>query len=221
MPKPCSRLSCKMLKFILKAACTVATTSNSNDPTFHHRDLVAGSSPRSMGCSVVPTDGSFDKGEPTSPSVSCMGRVEKKKMKMKITMATTSVAAGAPPEASHRPNGDTPIPTMIVKLFRGRRGKRSQLHHALARGGGKKPAPYPDHLAARRRAVLVNLDWVARGITVVTTDSSSNNGSSTDREVETISSISSSLGEDVALQPKKEINLWKRRATIRPPMLRL
>lgn len=242
MAMPSSSLISKMLKSLPKA---VSAAVASDSPAICPRSLAAGISGGLTGGSVIPRDaplirlenGSFDAREPASPVISCIGQVKKKKT---MKMATPKTAS-AQPKISHRPRED--LPRMILKLLEGKRQKRSQRDRALAGGDRKKPessSSHPKRLASGR-GVLANLDRMAHHGTAVAPGSCLDDGSCSDNEYASgerkweeekivlplaaptgVGSRSiGSFGEEVALQPKKEINLWKRRTAACPATLRL
>lgn len=236
MEKPHSSLKGKILMFIPRAASAAVTFKS---PPISPRKPPVGFSGRPTGGSVIPRDarrrlknGSFDAREPASPIVSCVGQVKKKKK------ATAMTARAPPPKAvpdqpKEAKKKDPHM--MILRLFMGKKLQGGKTHRdddgVRGRGDNEKSVPSLGHLKqfSSSRGVLANFDWMAHCGTAVAPDNFLENGYEEgtigEKEREEISSAieagSRVNGEGIALQPRKEINLWKRRTAVCPPTLRL
>ncbi|OWM66482.1 uncharacterized protein At1g76070-like [Punica granatum] len=248
MEKPQSRLKGKMLNFLPRVASTAVTFKS---PPISPRKPPPGSSSRQAGASVIPKDarrrlknGSFDAREPGSPIVSCVGQVKKKKNK---DMALTMTARLPPTTSDHKEEAKKKDTTMaILKLFKGKKlqGEKSRRDNGAGSGKNEKSAPSLGHLKqfASSRGVLANFDWRAHcgTSTAVAPDNCLENGSCSGDEEEIkeegrrqkviiiphsapieAGNRMNNAAEGFALQPRKEINLWKRRTMVPPPPLRL
>ncbi|KAL6524879.1 hypothetical protein OROMI_030472 [Orobanche minor] len=175
--------------------------------------------------------------EPTSPKVSCMGQIKhgnrimcKKKQaslwkKFKPDKISKNGPDGPAPELRKKPSA-------IKKMFRaGRKDEKASVDHE------KPPIPdtWPSLSQMRRfassRDTLANFDWTTAEIAPEDQDcglrSEEDRGYS-DGENDVVIPFSAPIlvagagsGGGLPLEPKKEINLWKRRTMAQPKPLRL
>ncbi len=175
-----------------------------------------------------PKNGVFETQEPTSPKVSCMGQIKHKKQIKKAKRAK-------PPLPEMKPVTTSSSPPHELKKH------ASKLRRIFTAGGRKlsgasvvcKPPDDIDNRApclsqmkrfTSGRNSLGDFDWMAEISPVEHRDvrnyySDEERGESDEEEEEVIIPFSAPMmmiGEGVALQPRKEINLWKRR-TMTPP----
>ncbi|XP_022982483.1 uncharacterized protein At1g76070-like [Cucurbita maxima] len=164
----------------------------------------------------------FQTPEPTSPKVSCIGQIKhKKKMKEIARNAAAAAAKISQPKKRHPPS-------VIKRILTG--GKilgRAKSNDVAApsrnhRGGGKPPLPKkaPRLNQMKRfssgRDTLASFDWTAQ---IVPADLE---GEETEGDWRSPVSEAVWIGEDVGpLQPRKEVNIWKRRTAVPPTPLQL
>lgn len=174
---------------------------------------------------------SFKAHEPTSPKVSCMGQIKKHKKNTKIITKDkhVSLPANFKPGDSHHEVEKKKLG--IGKLFSGSRprgrksddsdGKPYKLVERSAPGLGQIK-----RLSSSRNS-LANFDWTAQ-IAPVDGDHDRDYFSdeeSEGEEKEVIVPFSAPIilvgGGGVSLEPRKEINLWKRRTMPQPKPLQV
>jgi len=176
--------------------------------------------------------GSFDSQEPTSPKVSCMGQIKHKKKMIK--KAKRAAPAPLPPQKVKAVATSTSPPrelkkhaSAIRRIFAGAKpaGRKSDASVDY----NNKPvlpdgAPCLSQMKrfASGRDSLSDFDWMAQ-IAPMDRDhrnyySDEERGESDEEEEEFMIPFSAPMmiGGGVPLQPRKEINLWKRR-TMAPP----
>ncbi|KAL2318886.1 hypothetical protein Fmac_032762 [Flemingia macrophylla] len=162
-----------------------------------------------------PKDGGVETQEPTSPKISCMGQIKHKKKK-RITKTVPVPARG----------GDTPTEEKEKK--HASKFQRMLFHAGKPKPAGRKrsdavaeSAPGLGHMRrfASSRETFSNFDWKAQ-IAPEERDcySDCDDRVESDAEDEILIPFSAPLGAVGVpnLQPRKEINLWKRR-TMAPP----
>ncbi|KAF8410364.1 hypothetical protein HHK36_002892 [Tetracentron sinense] len=175
--------------------------------------------------SIIPAEarrksknGSFDNPEPTSPKVSCIGQIKHKK---KIKHKSNRVS---PPQESNPVSPPREVKkqhrSVIRGIFRGAKpGRKSDA------SAGKPPlpdrAPYLGHVKrfTSGRDAFSDFDWTAQVAPDHRNYYSDEEREESDEE-EVIIPHSAPImvgGGEVALEPRKEVNLWKRR-TMAPPM---
>lgn len=183
-----------------------------------------------------PKNGGFDSQEPTSPKVSCMGQIKHKKKMIKKAKRTNAPAPLPPQKVKAVTTTTTTSPPREIKkhasairrIFAGARKPAGRKSDASV---DYKPALSDDHEApclsqmnrfASGRNSLADFDWMAQ-IAPVDREhrnyySDEERGESDEEEEEVMIPFSAPMmmGGGVALQPRKEINLWKRR-TMAPP----
>ncbi|XP_031265525.1 uncharacterized protein At1g76070-like [Pistacia vera] len=166
--------------------------------------------------------------EPTSPKVSCMGQIKKHKanhkMKMKH-MKTASLPKDTKPVVSS-PREVKKQASKFMRLFSGvkpaRKSDVSDDH--VQKLPDRAPALNQMKRFASGRDAFSDFDWTAHQIAPLDSDhrnyySDEERGDSDQEEEEDYIipfSAPITVGGGVALQPKKEVNLWKRR-TMNPP----
>ncbi|XP_021902664.1 uncharacterized protein At1g76070 [Carica papaya] len=168
---------------------------------------------------------SFGAQEPTSPKVSCMGHVKQKKKNIERTV---SLPQDRPKPAMLSPRMVKKHASKIKKMFSSKKlGKKSN-----SVDDGKKPtlvdrAPRLGQMKrfSSGRDAFASFDWTAQ-VAPEEADHdhhrNSNSEEDSDRgeeeEAETIIPFSAPIimGGQIALQPRKEVNIWQRR-TINPP----
>lgn len=236
MEKPKSRN--KFLKFLPRAASAVRFQNPPFSPVKLKPHAGKGFSGQFM--SIIPaeargkpknsTTATFEAQEPTSPKVSCMGQIKKHKKKTNIitkdkhvSLPTNFKPGNSNDEAKKKALG-------FGKLFGGAwphgrkfddsKGKPFNLVDRSAPGLGQMK-----RLPSRRNS-LANFDWTAQ-IEPVDGDYGRDYFSdeeSEGEEKEVIIPFSAPIilvGGRVALEPKKEINLWKRRTMPQPRPLQV
>ncbi|KAL4650293.1 hypothetical protein ACB092_01G076700 [Castanea dentata] len=227
----------KILKFLPRAASAVAASFQ--NPTFspgrdRRSEVNTNRFRANRGfsgpiISIIPDEarrkssknGGFETQEPTSPKVSCMGQIKHKKQIKKAKRAT-------PP----RPQESKPVTTTTTMFSSSSPPEQKNTNkHASAFmrifTGGKPPRniEVPSLSQMKRfasgRNSLGDFDWTAQ-MSPVDKDilkyySDEERGESDEEEEMRIPfSAPMMVGGGVPLQPRKEINLWKRR-TLSPP----
>ncbi|KAL3639011.1 hypothetical protein CASFOL_016918 [Castilleja foliolosa] len=165
--------------------------------------------------------------EPTSPKVSCMGQIKQKNRiiicKKKPDKIENIRPAGPEPKPKEKSSG-------IKKLFRA--GKKAGLGSVDSGNNNKPPiadrAPSLNQMrrfASGRDSVLASFDWEKARITP---DNGYCSEGYSDGEDDVIIPFSAPIlmtgARDVGglnLEPRKEINLWKRRTMAQPEPLQL
>ncbi|KAK6939010.1 hypothetical protein RJ641_032518 [Dillenia turbinata] len=171
--------------------------------------------------------GRFDSQEPTSPKVSCMGQI---KHKEKMCRTRSSKAKSRRVLPAKEPKQPPLVPSSkeikskksgIGRIFgRGRQEKKkSEISDDQKKSQVPTGAPSLGQMRryASGRDTLANFDWTAQ----VHSDEErrEDDGSEEEEERESIIPFSAPIlvgGGSVALEPRKQINLWKRR-TMDPP----
>ncbi|KAF3970770.1 hypothetical protein ACB098_01G069300 [Castanea mollissima] len=184
-------------------------------------------------------NGGFETQEPTSPKVSCMGQIKHKKQIKKakratpprpqeskpVTTTTTMFSSSSPPEQKNT----NKHASAFMRIFTGVKPPRSNKNGGFA---DKPDGVVADDIEvpslsqmkrfASGRNSLGDFDWTAQ-MSPVDKDilkyySDEERGESDEEEEEMRIPFSAPMmvGGGVPLQPRKEINLWKRR-TLSPP----
>ncbi|KAM5565218.1 uncharacterized protein ABKV19_019307 [Rosa sericea] len=202
--------------------------------------------PRNVGSSSF---GSLDEVEPTSPKVSCMGQIKHKKQQHQQIKKTKR--AGLPPRDESKPASWSPReikkhPFAFRRMFSSvnpsRKSDAGGDEHKNKAAGLPDRAPSLSQMrrfASGRGQAFANFDWQAPQAKVAPRHDDDNNrnyhsdedGEYSDhedheREYTGIAfsaplTVSGSPGGNVELQPRKEINLWKRRTMAPPSPLQL
>ncbi|KAL2512816.1 Uncharacterized protein Adt_18416 [Abeliophyllum distichum] len=212
----------KILKFLPKA--TQAAVSFQHPPFSPGKDKLK---PRFSGAmvSMIPAEArrrsknsNFETQEPTSPKVSCMGQIKHKK---KLSKKHLSLPKGFKPAVAPLPPSPQlkKNPSRIRNIFKaaGRKSDASVEYN--------KP-PLPDRAAsvsqmkrfASSRDTFANFDWTKVQIAPEEREF--------DSDEESIIPFSAPIlvagsSYTAALEPRKEINLWKRRTMAQPKPLKL
>ncbi|GKU90166.1 hypothetical protein SLEP1_g4202 [Rubroshorea leprosula] len=214
-----------ILKFLPKVASAV---------TFQNPPFSPGRDKRFSGpiVSIIPDEArrktsnneSYETPEPTSPKISCMGQIKHKKKicKSKREMAVREglelkKAASSPKEKKKHSSAIRGMFTSSKPATKSDENKKSLSDKAPSLGQMKQ--------FASSRVAFAEFDWKADQITQVEEDhhrnyySDEEGGRGSDGEEEEVIipfSAPIMVGGGVPLQPRKEINLWKRR-TMNPP----
>ncbi|XP_073145304.1 uncharacterized protein At1g76070 [Henckelia pumila] len=168
----------------------------------------------------------FETQEPTSPKVSCMGQIKHRK---KISCKKKPERAGKPKvvELKKKPSG-------VWKLFGPGRKSDASINYnpppQQNRPSSAEGAPSLGQMRkfASSRDTFANFDWSAAQIAPEKNSrrdcdySDEERGYSDGEDNEVIIPFSAPiLMAGVAVEPRKEINLWKRRTMARPKPLQL
>ncbi|KAK3038890.1 hypothetical protein RJ639_028612 [Escallonia herrerae] len=195
-----------------------------------------------------PRNSTFIAQEPTSPKISCMGQIKhKKKIQKNVTLPRnfTHYPAPALPESRREPETVKPVASSPERKNKKKSSIRSIFKSSKPAGGRKSDSsahdlkpPLPDRAPslsqmtrfASGRDAFANFDWTAQiapDPREFFSDDEEIGGSSDDGEYEEpIIPFSAPLtagggNKGVALEPRKEINLWKRRTMTQPKPLQL
>ncbi|KAK9271189.1 hypothetical protein L1049_026779 [Liquidambar formosana] len=240
MEKPAKSKN-KILKFLPKAASAVTFQNPPFSPGREKRldnasKLRAYAGRGFSGPIMIPVEArrkskneSFDTQEPTSPKVSCMGQIKHKKKIHKSKRASPPKNVIKPVSSSKEVKKQKPKElkkqtSTIRNLFRSTKpGRKSD-------ATADRPPLVPDRAPslsqmkrfASGRESFASFDWTAQ-IAPVDSDHrdyySDEEREESDGEEEAKIPFSAPMmlgGGEVALEPRKEVNLWKRR-TMAPP----
>lgn len=219
MEKKTVRSKSKILSFLPKPS-TVSFSNHPFSPRKDKRSELGGTAgAKSFSGPIIPripaeariksrSGRNFDAQEPTSPKISCMGTIKHKKNHSKITIKKPTTPQ--PPRKDNKPKHQS---SGKWNLFRGKKEKDSDSEIKSARqvpADDKVPGLSQMKKFASSRDTLADFDWKR----------SLEGDSDDDEEDEVIVPHSAPImiggGNRVAVEPKKEINLWKRR-TMDPP----
>ena len=211
MEKRPPSVKCSFLKLLPKAASPVIFLSPPLSPVGDRR---IENTVKLKIVSMVPPEarrktknGSFDTREPTSPKVSCMGHVLNNNNNNK-----TKLVLPPPEKPKSKKN-----PFSIHKIFKGS-------NHCRKSGGIDDKKPVPDSAPclnqmkrfASGRDAFMNFDWKVLDAAVAPDGQNHfSDGGKGERQEKEIIPFSGGI------EPKKAIDLWKRRAVAPPPILRL
>ncbi|KAL9330407.1 hypothetical protein ACSQ67_000017 [Phaseolus vulgaris] len=233
-----SKLKNKILKILPKAAAAVTFQNPPFSPGRDHKFKTHGGKGFFSGPMIPdearrkPRHGGVETQEPTSPKISCMGQIKhKKKHIQKGGAKSTSTSTRARESASSATPGDT-----TEEKKQGSKKFQRLLFHAgkpkaAARkksDAGEDRAPPLGHMRrfASGRETFSNFEWKAQ-IAPEERDCFSDNDDrvESDAEDEVIIPFSAPLTAGgaplLSVQPRKEINLWKRRTMAAPRPLQL
>ncbi|KDP36872.1 hypothetical protein JCGZ_08163 [Jatropha curcas] len=173
-----------------------------------------------------PKNGSFETQEPTSPKVSCIGQIKHKKKMVNKTKRTSPPkeikAVSSPRDVKKHASKFKRLFSISAKPTAGRRSDASIYDRPPL--SDRAPSLGQMKRFASGRDTFSNFDWTAQ-ITPVESDHRDYSSDEDDRmychqgeEDEVIIPFSAPMliGSGAALQPRKEVNLWKRR-TMNPP----
>ena len=230
-----------ILKFLPKAASVINFQNStpfspgrdhkrSSDSTNKFKAHGAGRGFSGPMISMIPVEahwrsrsGNFDRQEPTSPKVSCMGQV-KDKHKKRIPKTKRA----SPPKES-KPREMKKQHSTLRRIFRSSNSGRKS--DASSDDKPSLPDRAPSLGQMKRfssgRNAFSNFDWTAP-VAPVDSDhrsyySDEERGDFEEEDEEFIIPFSAPIlvGGAVALEPRKEINLWKTRTLVPPRPLRL
>ncbi|XP_074563397.1 uncharacterized protein At1g76070-like [Curcuma longa] len=186
---------------------------------------------RRKGKYGVGAGGGFE--EPTSPKVTCMGQVKLRKMRCNSNRKAKSQPPAPAAAKSNRRRGAS---LLLGRMFRPRRREAASVSASsdekeiLRSNIIPAPAPAPALGKMRQfasgRDTLRDFDWrkmVAEGEGTASTSFGEEEYYDEDDEVLVAHSAPLIVGSGgvVALEPKKEVNLWKRRTMPAPNPLQL
>lgn len=219
----------KILKFLTQAASKITFTNTLTSPRVSTSSGKGLTSPRPI-ISIIPAEartkpknGSFEAKEPTSPEVSCFGQVNKKKKKSKLSNKRVcpppqreTLQISCPKEVKkQKPKPKSPS---MFKFLKGH--KKSGKYDGLVDepvAAERVPSLGQMNQFSSARGVLTNFEWTAQcGF-----DEEGKEGIDGDEKVIVPFSAPIEVRERVAVQPKREINLWRRRAIAPPVPLQL
>ncbi|KAI9109260.1 hypothetical protein K1719_019883 [Acacia pycnantha] len=149
--------------------------------------------------------------EPTSPNVSCMGQIKCKKHQCQYQRRIKKAKSKLIRNVSDSEVISKKETSLFQRTFRWMRGRESSRASSEVHGESAvaaTPALSQMKRLESRRSALANFDWKAN---VVAPEE--------DEDDETIISFTEPI--IMALRPKREINLWKRRNIAPPPPLTL
>lgn len=214
----------KILKFLPKAATVMNLPFSPNKDKRYSGAIVPMMIPHEARIRrrSKDDDDSINNREPTSPKISCMGQI---KLKNKNKNKTKSVTRSPRDHHAHRQVSSSS--SGIKKLFSFNKpagGRKSSASASSTPSGGDQSltdrAPALSQMrrfASGRDQRMASFDWTAAQVAPVDAEYRNEGG-------DVIIPFSAPLGIlqhgnneiDVPLQPRKEINLWKRR-TMTPP----
>ncbi|XP_038877727.1 uncharacterized protein At1g76070-like [Benincasa hispida] len=211
-----SKPKSQFMKFLPRAASAVNFNNPPVSPGRETRPLPGRGFSGPMMISIIPREArsksnnsGFETPEPTSPKVSCIGQIKHKK---KLKDLAKKAAATVESKKRHPPSG-------IKRILTG--GKvlgRAKSNVAAAAPSGKPPLPEraPGLNQMKRfssgRGALANFDWTAQ---IAPDDVEGEEAGGGGRRTVWID-------EEVGpLQPRKEVNIWKRRTVVPPTPLQL
>lgn len=239
--KQSSKSKYKILRLIPKAA--QASVSFQNPPFSPSRDKRAEGASQKLKSRLkktfsgpimymIPAEArektkNFETHEPTSPKVSCMGQIKHKnkicRQKKQVCLPKESkpVLHSRPEKLSKARSaaGDElkKKPSGIKKILSGRRKSDASINH------GKPPLPdrAPSISQMRRfassRDALADFDWTTAQIE----SGRAYSDEESDGEDEAFIPFSAPILMSGVLEPRKEVNLWRRRTMAQPKPLQL
>lgn len=205
----------KILKFLPKAASAITFTNTLTSPRISTSSAGKGlTSPRPI-VSIIPAEarrkpknGSFEAKEPASPKVSCFGQVNNKKKSKannRVCLPPKQTLQISCAKEAKKPKPKSPSMFKFLKEQQ-KSGKNDGL---VDKPVTPERIPSLGHMKqfSSARGVLSNLEWTAQC------------GFDEEEDEEVIVPFSAPIAvkERVAVQSKKQVNLWKRRA-IGPPV---
>ncbi|KAF8011403.1 hypothetical protein BT93_J1882 [Corymbia citriodora subsp. variegata] len=225
-----SKLKGMLLMFLPKTASAVTFQS----PPISPRKANPGKAISVPAASLIPKDarrrqknGSFDAREPGSPMVSCIGQVKNKKKKTRLSrpnrqdlppMGETRLEEKRPKEV--KKNGNSSPKFQLFKTAK--RGQKSDtVDKSKPSGLERVPSLANVKKFASGRGALSNFDWRDHGAAVVPDCSDDEEIEGVKKKIIPHSAPIVLHRNEIVLEPKKEINLWKRRTTAPPPPLQL
>ncbi|TKY57597.1 hypothetical protein E2542_SST14647 [Spatholobus suberectus] len=231
-----SKLRSKILKILPKAAAAVTFQNLPFSPGRDHKFKHSGGKGFFSGPMIPdearrkPKDGGVETQEPTSPKISCMGQIKHKKKHVKkggaksMSMPTRAIdsASSTPRDTEEKKQKQKHASKFQKMLFHAGKPKTVSSKKSDAVADTAPPLGHMRRFASGRET-FSNFDWKAQ-IAPEERDcySDCDDRVESDAEDEVIIPFSAPImvGGGAAsvpnLQPRKEINLWKRR-TMGPP----
>lgn len=231
-----------MMFRILPKAASAVRVSFQNPPFSVGKDKRAACASKGLSCpliSIIPDEarrksksGNLETPEPTSPKVSCMGQIKHKKNIRKLAAKANLKPVSVPlPRQSSSPKQGKKQASKLRRVFR--------LAKSDAPSSNKKDLPDMNRAPglgemkrfASGRDAFASFDWTAQIAPLENdhvhrdynyySDYEKRDG---DFEEEVMIPFSAPMRidrEGLPLRPRKEINIWERRATNPPPPLQL
>ncbi|WVY89042.1 hypothetical protein V8G54_037977 (chloroplast) [Vigna mungo] len=229
-----SKLKSRILKILPKAAAAVTFQNPPFSPGRDHKFKSHGGKGFFSGPMIPdearrkPRDGGVETQEPTSPKISCMGQIKHKKKHIKkggpktMSMPTRPTDSTTPREPTEEKKRASKFQRMLFHT-----GKPKPPARKKSDAGDERTPPL-GHMRrfASGRETFSNFDWKAQ-IAPDERDCYSDNDDrvESDAEDEVVIPFSAPLtvggAPMLSLQPRKEINLWKRRTMEAPRPLQL
>ncbi|KAJ7966915.1 Syringolide-induced protein 14-1-1 [Quillaja saponaria] len=229
----------KILKFLPKAAPAITFQSYHFSPGRDHHNARHKSHANKGFSGMIPTEarrklknGSFQTQEPTSPKISCMGQIKHKNKNINKAKSFSLPKDHTKPETTPTAKDVKKNASSFLRMFSsvkpaGRKSDASAAdHNRKAALGDRAPSLSQMRRFASGRDTFANFDWRVAPVTQEELDHRSSYDWEDDRddqeseeeEEEAMIPFSGPIlvGEGVPLQPRKEINIWKRR-TMAPP----
>ncbi|OAY50518.1 uncharacterized protein At1g76070 [Manihot esculenta] len=236
----------KILKFLPKAASAVYFQNPPFSPSrdkrsenhFHRHRVHAGKGFSSPVVSIIPDEirrkpknGSFDSQEPNSPKVSCMGQIKcKKKIVNKAKHSSSPHEAKTVPSSREIKKHESTIMKFSgsARPIDERRRSDSSIYDKQPLSDRAPPSLSQMRHFASSRDAFANFDWTAQ-IAPVDSEHGDSYADEEGRvhmdieeeEVIVPFSAPTTVGPSVALQPRRDVNLWKRRIMSPPRRLQL
>ncbi|XP_059636645.1 uncharacterized protein At1g76070 [Cornus florida] len=187
---------------------------------------------------------SFEAQEPTSPKISCMGQIKHKhkqrhsnnnnnvkKTKKIVSLPKDFKTVSSQPEVKKKLSSSSTIRNIFGGVKSRRKSDHSADHHKPPAVPDRAPGLSQMRRFASSRDTFANFDWTAPQVAPVDSDhrnyysSDEDRGESDGEEEEVVIPFSAPIlvggGGRVALEPRKEINLWKRRTMAKPRPLQV
>ncbi|EEF31748.1 conserved hypothetical protein [Ricinus communis] len=160
---------------------------------------------------------SFDAREPTSPKVSCMGKIKNRKRNKNETKKWNN-----PTKLDMLVSSLSSSGAMILKIFKGKqeieeRDASDKSPTTIAERAVRASSSSQVKKFASGRGVLKDFDWKAHVAGAADAESNcpqDDKNQDKERDVETRT-------ECISVEPRKEVNLWKKRAISPPRPLQL
>lgn len=226
-----SKPKSKIMKLLPRAASAVAVTFHNPpiSPSRENRPVAGRGFSGPMKISIIPQEArsksknsGFETPEPTSPKVSCIGQIKHKKKLKELVKSSAARVEVSEQKKRHPPSAIKRILTGGKVLGRAK-SKVAAAPAGNRRGGGKPPLPEraPGLNQMKRfssgRGALANFDWTAQIAPADVEEEEPEGGGGRSPVAAEVW-----IGEEVGpLQPRKEVNIWKRRTVVPPTPLQL
>ncbi|XP_077246275.1 uncharacterized protein At1g76070-like [Tasmannia lanceolata] len=168
--------------------------------------------------SIIPAEarrktknGSFDTREPTSPKVSCIGQIKHKKRINKAKLPSTQKEDK---DKKKNSKSSPKSPSSLIKIFR--IGRKSDATPEKVDLPDRAPTLSQMKQFSSARNALADFEWKGGGGRNYYSDKDREEEDEEEEEFVIPHSAPLGVGGGVALEPRKEINIWKRR-TMAPP----